>query len=434
MLIFKKIIKIFIFLMLIFLINSILKFGLIPYNSNSKKIWKNYFIKEKIDTLFIGSSIGNSFKEEIIDDRLGSFSLNMSSNGQAYDQNYVVIKEVIKKHKIKKIILGFGYFTLEQKYNIKREMAFEKNKNYGLSIDERILNNLNFIFSSEHIKKPESINYIFEWIYNSVPFSVTQIINNIKYKIKSDTNLITNENEADNYIDYNNVGNQISSKIYFRKPTIESENELRKIVKLCKDNKIEFIVINTPHPVYDILCYGEDYFTLGEQTKEFFKNLDVPYYDFNLIKPSIFKSEEDYFFDFEHMNRKGEIEFSKSFAKFIKLRESNGDMSKYFYTPEEYLASIKHISIVNFDTKSNKEGINIVAKAYTGSKVNVEYEILVYDDILKEYKVMREYDKNPTYFYHISENKKIKIRVNARQIGTNIPYERYYEKEIVFKK
>ena len=171
-----------------------------------------------------------------------------------------------------------------------------------------------------------------------------------------------------------------------------------------------------------------------EDLKNLFKNLEVSYYDFNLIKPNIFQNREDYFYDHEHLNRKGSTEFSKSFAKFMKLREKGEDMEKYFYTPEEYLESIKHISIVNFDTENREKGINILAKAYTGSKVNVEYEMLAYNESLNKYEVIREYDKNSECFYLVNENKKYKIRVNARQVGTNVPYEKYYEKEIEFRR
>lgn len=429
MLIFRKIIKIFIFMILIFLISYILSFILIPNKSRSKEIWQNYFTKEKIDTLFVGSSIGVAFKEEIINKETNWNSLNMSGVGQKSDQVYIVIEEAIKKHKIKQIILGFGYFNLEEKVNIKAEIAFKKNRNYNLSVKERILKDIDFIFSKEHIKNPESINYMFDWIYNSVPFSPTMIINNIKSKIG-----YNEENSDRKELNYNNIGDKVSTKVYSGKINPEAKENIRKIIKLCKENNIEFIIINTPHPVYDILYYGNKYFILEKEIKEFFKELKVSYYDFNLIKPSIFKSKEDYFVDFEHMSKKGTIEFSKSFVKFMKLRENDENMSKYFYTPEEYLASIKHISIVDFDNKNIKEGVNIVAKAYTGSKVNVEYEMLIYDDAIKKYKVIRKYDQTPSYFYPINENKKLKIRVNARQIGTDIPYEKYYEKEIVFKK
>ena len=445
MLIFKRIVKVIIFISIVLILNKILIFMLEPKNSDSKNMWEGFYKEKNLDTLFIGSSVcQRTFNPYIIDERLKTNSFNMGTPAQILSQTYEGINETIKRHKIKTVVLGIGYFTFTQKENLNAEIAFINAKIGEKSIKEKIKEGTHFIFSKNHVKKTESINYFFPWIYNNVGFNPSKVLENIEAKIKNKNlkngkeNIIYNIGKgfgiAKTSHNYNDVGDKISNLIYSKEIYQENFEYLEEIVEICKKNNVELIVINSPHAIYDILGYGEEYFSIMNRLKEFFEDLNTSYYDFNLIKPSIFKSEEDFFYDYEHLNQKGSTEFSKSFAGFMKLREKGENMDKYFYTPEEYLASIKHISIVNFDTENNKEGINIVAKAYTGSKVNVEYEILVYDDILKEYKVIREYAKNPTYFYLVTENRKYKIRVNARQIGTNIPYERYYEKEIVFKK
>lgn len=444
MLIFKKMIKIIAFITIIFSLNKILLFMLDPKSSDSKTMWKSFYQEQNLDTLFIGSSVcQRTFNPYIIDDILKINSFNMGTPAQILSQTYEGINETIKKHKIKTVILGIGHFTFTQKENLNAEITFINAKIEKKDIKEKIKEGINFIFSKEHIKKTESINYFFPWVYNNVGFNPKNILENIEAKIKNKNlkngkeNIIYNIGKgfgiAKTSHDYNNVGDKISGLIYSSEIYYENFKVLKKISELCKKNNIDLIVINSPHTIYDILSYGDEYFFTMYKLKEFFKDLEVPYYDFNLIKPNIFQSEEDYFYDHEHLNQKGSTEFSKSFANFMKLREKNKNMDEYFYTPEEYLASIKHISIVNFDIEKEKEGINIVAKAYTGSKVKVEYEFLIYDDTNNEYKIIREYNENPKYFYSIIKNKKYKIRVNTRQVGTNIPYERYYEKEVEIK-
>lgn len=445
MLIFKKGIKLIIFIISIFIINFILCFILETdlKDIKLKKMWNDLKKEKDINTLFIGSSIAQvAFDPYLLDEQLKIKSFNMGSGSQSLQQTYIGINEILKQHKIKTIVLGMGHFTLVQENKINSDMIFINSKEDEFWKKRK--EQAKYCLTKEHIKNTESINFLFPWIYTNCGFSPKKIIKNLKIK----TNIIDKEKlEESNSIfyigkgffsnkkthDYNKVGDEVSDKIYPKEIFSYNFDMLKKIVALCKSNGIELIVINPVSPIYDVLSYGNEYFFTMYKLKEFFKDLEVPYYDFNLIKPNIFQSEEDYFYDHEHLNQKGSTEFSKSFANFMKLREKNKNMDEYFYTPEEYLASIKHISIVNFDIEKEKEGINIVAKAYTGSKVKVEYEILIYDDTNNEYKIIREYNENPKYFYSIIKNKKYKIRVNTRQVGTNIPYERYYEKEVEIK-
>lgn len=446
MLTFKRIKKLIIFLGLIAVINFILGFVLQPSlgTTPSEIMWRDLKKEKVIDTVFIGSSVcQRTFDPYLLDNDLDIKSFNMGTPAQSLQETYVGLKEIIRNQKLKRVILGIGHFSLVQEKNVGSEIKFINSKEK--TFRKRIIENIKYSFSKEHIKNIESINFLFPWIYNNCGFNPKNIIKNLKIKL----NIIQEEKvEIEGYPvyigkgfgiseithDYNKVGDKISGKIYPKEVFSYNFEALKKIIRLCKENGVDIIVINSPHTIYDILSYGDEYFLTMEDLKNLFKNLEVSYYDFNLIKPNIFENREDYFYDHEHLNRKGSTEFSKSFAKFMKLREKGEDMEKYFYTPEEYLESIKHISIVNFDTENREKGINILAKAYTGSKVNVEYEMLAYNESLNKYEIIREYDKNPEYFYLVNENKKYKIRVNARQVGTNVPYEKYYEKEIEFRR
>lgn len=448
MLTFKRIIKLIIFIGIVFIINEILIFTQEPKNTTVKVMWRTFYQEKNLDTLFVGSSLCmNSLNPYIINDRLEINSFNMGTIAQSLEQTHIGIEEGVKNHKIKTVVLVIGHFTFTQKNTLNMDIQFINAKLENKNIKEKLKEKIKFIFSKEHIKNIESINYFFPWIYDNIGFTPKTVLENIKIKIN---NRGISENEIYkkqgwNYIgkgfsvydkshDYNKVGNNISNSIYSKENYLKNFEILERISEVCKKRNIDLIIVNTPHPVYDILGYDENYFLTMNEIEKFFKKLRIPYYDFNLIKTVIFKSNEDYFKDFEHLNQKGATEFSKAFAKFMKLREKGEDMEKYFYTPEEYLESIKHISIVNFDTENREKGINILAKAYTGSKVNVEYEMLAYNESLNKYEVIREYDKNPQCFYLVNENKKYKIRVNARQVGTNVSYERYYEKEIEFRR
>lgn len=433
--------KILIFFILFIIANICISFLLIPYYSGSDKMWKDFQKESNPQIIFIGSSLAKrTLNPYVIENEIGITCFNMGTLDQCLDDSYIALQAAIFQKIPKKIILVCDYSRLKEKNNKKARIIFWKGLSNSLSFWKRILMDSKFIFSKENIKEPDSINYLYPWIYNQNQNGIflSHIIENIKDKIKNEK---FNENKMVKgklyYIGKGFEGvnqsldpNKISSRIEINPNALE---KIEKMAELCKKNNIDFLLINTPHPVYDVIAYGDKYFDIMNTITKFFKEKKINYYDFSLIKPDIFVIKEEYYYDYEHFNYKGAKEFSKAFANFIKLREKEKDLSKYFYTKEEYLKSIKYISTVNFKTSVTKNGINIVARAYTGSTVNVEYEISIYDNKKNEYKVIKEYNKDSEYFYSTDKKGKYKIRVNARQIGSNSSYEKYCEKEIIFK-
>ena len=112
---------------------------------------------------------------------------------------------------------------------------------------------------------------------------------------------------------------------------------------MCEENGVELIVINTPRPTFDVLSYGEEYYTKYVQLKTFLNECGAEYYDFNLIKPEIYESQPDYYYNFEQLNKKGVDVFCRSLANFERIRWQGTDMEDYFYDWDEYLASINNL-------------------------------------------------------------------------------------------
>ena len=104
-------------------------------------------------------------------------------------------------------------------------------------------------------------------------------------------------------------------------------------------------------------------------------------------------------------------------------------MSQYFYSPEEYCKSINYINNTWFTTKSDDEKITFIADSYYGSNVIPEYQFILTDTKTGKSKVIRDYSTDTTLT--IEEPKSnYKIRLNAREKGSDVEYSRYYEKEV----
>lgn len=347
----KKLVEGIAFLAILLLINSILTFALVPANGASEVMWNDYYAMEELDTIYIGSSVClRSFNPFILDEQLGTNSFNMGTPSQPIDLTYLALKTAVEEHNIKRVYFGFGYFNLTMPNSQQSEAAFLQARNQRLSVGERLAANLSYMLSKEKIGESVSVNFIFPWVYNHVQLQVGAILQNIQAKLagSSTDDLAMVNDEMRNYvgrgfgyykgvIDYNNIGNDNSVTHYYGVFRPELLQELDAICELCRENKIELIVVNTPRPTFDVLAYGEEYYDTYLWLDTYLSERGASYYDFNLARPEIYESRPEYYFNFEHLNQEGADAFSREFASFEEMRRRNPDMKSYFFNWEEYL-------------------------------------------------------------------------------------------------
>lgn len=347
----KKVVKGIAFIAILLLINSILTFALVPANGASEVMWNDYYKMEDLDTIYIGSSVClRSFNPFILDEKLGMNSFNMGTPSQPIDLTYLALKTAVEEHDIERVYFGFGYFNLTMPNSQQSEAAFLQARNQRLNVGERLLANLSYMLSKEKIGESVSVNFIFPWIYNHVQLQVGAIVQNIQVKFAgaSTDGLAMVNDEMRNYvgrgfgyykgvIDYNNIGNDNSLTHYYGEFRPELLQELDAICELCRENKIELIVVNTPRPTFDVLAYGEEYYDTYLWLDTYLNERGASYYDFNLARPEIYESRPEYYFNFEHLNQEGADAFSREFASFEEMRRRDTDMKSYFFNWEEYL-------------------------------------------------------------------------------------------------
>ena len=443
--IFKPVMKIVVFVVLLVLINEACNFALEPIGSASDTMWSDYVKEEDLDMVYTGSSFSlRAFNPYIIDEALGTNSYNMGTPMQAINQTYVAIKTAIEEHNLDTVILALNYSTLEFERPAAAKVAFYRAKGQNEPFIERMLDMIMFTLDEDNRTECTSINFLFPWIYNHVNIDRNSIITNIRDKMAGKTEETVTEGVPESVyvgkgfgyyvgeLDYNTIGNMNSKTSYTNVFFADAFEVIIDIIELCKKNDVELIAVNVPRPALDIVSYGEDYFVKYERIRQLFAENGAVYFDFNLIKPEIMEIKEEYFVDIEHFNEEGTKQFSASFAKFLQLYKGGENMEQFFYSPEEYLQTINYITNTYFEAQMQEDGILLEANAYHGTGVVPEYEFSLWDDKTDTYTVIREYSKEREFLFKPTEQAdSYYICVKARQVGDKIEYERFYKMEVV---
>lgn len=434
-----KIIRLLLFFSIFFVLNRVLIFIYSPASDFTKNMLNDYKREQNIDTIFCGSSlIFSGINPYKVDTVLNVNAFDLSSAGQPIDTTHSLLKLALTQHPVKSVYLGAGYGTWShQELNL--ILRDKKEELRILPLYASIKTLAVFLFDKTRFEKIDSIVFLFSWIYAKGKFTPSAIKKNIKEKLNHTFDYKDRSPMGKGYWfsakknDCNNI-TLLSHDVENGEFSASAFAELDKICSLCKEKNIDFLVFAPPYTVYDTLAWGNEYFDKMRQIESLLAERGVEYYDFNFIKPQIFKSEENYFHDYQHMNSFGAEVFSTSFAKFMQLRAQGENMKKYFYTPEEFLASIDYISAVNLTLSQKNNAVFIEGTAYCGSLVTPEYQFLIKETEELSFTIIKDFGTEAHFSFHPQKSGKYTIRVNARKSGSQTEFDRYNEKTIMFKK
>lgn len=343
----SKYIKPFGFLIALCLVNAGLNFLLVPANGASESMWDAYELEQEIDTLFMGASVASAtFDPLIIDRELGVQSFNMGTPSQAIVQTKNALEKVVSEHEINTVVFAMDFFSLQQGVSSRAALTFEKAKaEQGNGITEGIR-----YMCSEGVRDAEdSINYLFPWLYNQVSISWEAIAKNVEQKLQPAVEVFDADSTErkdwllekgyrpytgqDSYVDMWWVNSYYTYPQHFDDEAI---SDLKKLMAFCNEKEIELIVVNVPNPIYDVIACCDTYAENDNYIRRLCAEYSAEYYDFSLAKSELFETRPEYFYNFEHLNYQGSQEFSKAFCKLMQERNTNIDVSDYFYTVEVF--------------------------------------------------------------------------------------------------
>ena len=332
------------FIIAVCVINAILCFCIEPVRSSSGTMWEEYYKEPELDMVFAGASFcAASFDPYIFDKELGVKSFNLGTPLQAAEQTASALEMVLKEHEIETVIVGTGFFSFQEGPLEQAELTFEKAKAEKRGGFSSIAAAMKYLFSEGVRDTEKSIKFLFPWLYNQEEISLEFMTKNVSEKIQkwgAGKEAVASKKGYRPYLgvlDYETMWEINSYTYYDQSFDEEAVAGFEKVLKLCADKGVKVIVVNTPHPAFDVVSCYESYAENEKRVTDICEKYGAEYYNFSLVKPELFVLEDEYFYDFEHLNKEGTEQFDKVLCEVLQNRAEGKDMNAYFYSVEEYL-------------------------------------------------------------------------------------------------
>lgn len=339
------------YLAVLVVVNTLLCFLLEPESGASGRMWAGYYAEEELDMIFVGSSVSQqTFIPDIFNEYMGVKSYNMGTPSQAVPQTLRAIDVAVEEHDIDTVVFGMGFSTLKYGPISEAELTFESARARQKGGIQGVLGTLSYIYSEDVRGTEDSINFLFPWLYNYESISIGKMVENVTLKLEEmkeefshgpvdETDGLLKGFRNDDRRVFNEEEKWESNTYHSYEAYFDSEMlaEFNVLLEFCSEKNLDLIVVNTPHPSFDVVACYEFYEKNQNQVLEYCEKYDVEYYDFSLAKPEIFENKPEYFCDYEHLNRQGSEVFCQQLSTFLNRRAAGEDMSQYFYSVDEFL-------------------------------------------------------------------------------------------------
>lgn len=331
------------FVIVVCVINMILCFLIEPVRSSSGTMWEEYYKESELDMVFAGASFcAASFDPYIFDEKLGVKSFNLGTPLQASKQTASALETILNDHEIETVIIGTGFFSLQEGPLEQAELTFEKAKAEKRGGFSGIAAGMQYMFSEGVRDTEKSVKFLFPWLYNQEEISWEFITKNVSEKVQKWSEKDEETVSKKGYrcylgvLDYETMW-EINSYTYYEQ-SFDEEAVLgfEEVLKLCAEKEVDVIVVNTPHPAFDVVSCYETYAENEEKVIAICEKYGAEYYNFSLVKPELFELKAEYFYDFEHLNQEGAEAFDNILCEVLTRRADGEDMKTYFYSVEEY--------------------------------------------------------------------------------------------------
>ena len=426
-------------------LDVLLVYVLFPYGSVSEVVWSEYASRadQNIDTVIVGSSTGQrSIDPNALDSALGTSTFTLASPAQPIENSYLAVSEAISSHHVRRVIMGVDYETMSLDPWDKGTVTYVQAKAAHESLPKALADYAWLLTTPEFPSSAKFLEVLFPWTLVHVKDGVSSIVKNVQMRLDG-TTVIEAFNARDiswkyvgkgygNYdylLDSSNAKNDMSPT-WHGTPSFTDDNmaTLQKIIDLCRENGVQLVVVATPRPAFNVLCYGDTYPQQMSRLRDAVEAGGGVFLDANLLGRGVFAPKDSDFADGEHLNATGAEAFSATLAEYLKRIDAGEDVSSLSYSYEDwsdYLASIDYISAVTLDGSVDDGVATLAATPYTGTNVQVEYQFCLCDADGNVTSVLRDWSTDASVTCAVPADGSLSVRVNARQVGSRVDFERY---------
>lgn len=272
--------------------------------------------------IFLGTSHGKmNIDPNTISTITGKDGHNLCVGGEYGIDAYYLAKLLIEKQKPERIVYEIdpGYFATQK----------EQGNNYLLFYHQFPLSVAKAEYFTSLLLDCDFRSVLFPWYEYSLSYEVKSIPKTVLKKwnrnydvedLKSDSQ----EYHEDGFIERYGVD---TSKLTMTQPKLftkdsvntQSMEYLQKLIKLCREENIDFVAVTTPIPSETLEQYKESYNEAWDYFESFFERENVHYLNFNTTYYDFFSHDINSYTDYDgHMNGDAAKKYSVVLAYFLK--------------------------------------------------------------------------------------------------------------------
>ncbi len=451
----KTLVKILVVVCVFFALNAGLTYILEPYGSKSQVVWADYHKMERMDTVLQGSSyVQAGIDPVVLDERCNTMSYCLGTPHQRLEESFVGIRTAYEDYGIKQVVMGVSPSAVSDPRAPWPDGAYLRQRRQYTNFADAFAIANEMLFHYGAISSEESINFLFPWKSHHVAFTPSNIIDNVKRKVEQvDLGVAVEAAElkwhymgrghgmSETYFDQNRVelgsfNHMLESEIDPEKESIVLPERARTIGEMCtycKEHDIDLVFVSLPMPEYNYAEAESVYFDFIEDVREVLKPYDVPLYDFNCVKDSVFHRIPEYFSDPTHLNGDGCAVFTEVFADFYKRYLAGEDVSDLFTTPEEAVLAVDFVSAILAETKATDEGVQVSCHVAASPEVDVEYCLYMKEKADSDDWVrVCDWSRNPEMMYKPDHRGTVYLRAAARKVGNTTDSDRYRDLTVMY--
>lgn len=399
-------------------------------SSDVRSAMHELYQQEEIDSLFLGSSlVFCGYDPRILDEVWEENTYLAATPVQKIDGGYHLLKEVLKKNDVKTVYVDMFYRHFR---DVPKERT-DAHMEYIYYITDYMKNSGNkaeFLLNASGCEM--YINSFFvPSRYGNYLLDLERFERVIKSKRNEDyTNYKTAEGFykgalfSTGYVGNPNMAGELDAHNF---APIEEEvisdyslKYLDKLVQLCKKENIRLVLVGTPITDLFLKSIG-NYDVYYNYMKDYAKQKEIEYYDFNLCKTDILKFEREDFLDTLHLSGVGNEKYSRVFAKVMANYSKEERETLFYNSVEEKMNDLEKQTFGITYVKNSETDSSYMIDTVSNYDVNVEYRICIVDDAGNEVELIQDFMKNNILFINKNESKSYKI--TARDIISKKIYE-----------